>query len=222
MSERRSLVIAPHGLDEVLGCGGTMARESDAGVRVGVCVLAGDGTGRDAARRVAAARTAEILGTAPPDFVGFSENRLDTVPLVDVVGAVEARLRAIQPDTVYVCHGGNLNIDHQIAFKATLTATRPVPGSAVRELLAYEILSSTDWAFGALAGGFNPQCFVDVGTTLDRKLAALECYGDEVPGAPHARSTAAVRATLTARGATIGVEAAEAFEVIRSVRRQAG
>lgn len=211
------LVVAPHGLDESLGCGGVMARHADDGDTVHTLVLFGDGTGRDAKRRVNACAAVQILGTKEPSFTGFAENRSDTIPLTEIISAVERCVAEIKPQVVYVSHGGNLNIDHQTAFKATVTALRPVPGAFVRAVYAYEILSSTDWAPPGFAVPFRPTLFVDITAQLGRKLNALAAYGDEMRPEPHARSLASARTAALARGAIVGVGAAEAFEVIRQL-----
>ena len=211
------LVVAPHGLDEALGCGGTMARHADEGDTVHTLVLFGNGTGRDAARRVNAAAAAGILGSAAPRFAGFPENRSDTLPLLDIVGAIERCVNEIKPQIVYISHGGNLNIDHQTSFRATVTALRPVPGSPVRAIYAYEILSSTDWAPPGFGDDFRPHRFVDIGGQLERKLKALEVYGDEMRPSPHARSLEAVRALAKIRGGAPGFAAGEGFAVIRQI-----
>jgi len=214
---RSVLVIAPHGLDETLGCGGAIARHADEGDTVHVLVLFGDGSGRDAARRVNAQKSAKILGAQPPRFAGFPENRSDTLPLLDIVGVTEKCVAEVKPQVVYVSHGGNLNIDHQTAFKAAATALRPVPGSSVRAVYTYEILSSTDWAPRGLGEAFQPARFVDISAQLERKMKALEAYGDEMRPAPHARSLGNVRALAALRGATIGVAAAEGLMVVREI-----
>jgi LmbE family N-acetylglucosaminyl deacetylase len=211
---RTVLVIAPHGLDEALGCGGTMARHADEGDTVHTLILFGDGSGRDAARRINAQKAAKILGAQPPRFAGFPENRSDTLPLLDIVGVIEKCVSELKPEVVYVSHGGNLNIDHQTSFRAAVTALRPVPGSKVRAIYAYETLSSTDWA---PEGGFQPNCFVEITHTLDRKTKALEAYGDEMRAAPHSRSLENVRALARLRGSTIGVNAGEALLVVREI-----
>lgn len=114
---------------------------------------------------------------------------------------------------------GNLNIDHQTAFRAAATALRPVPGSPVAEFLSYEIASSTDWAPAGFGDVFQPTCFVDIGGVLDRKLQALELYAFDMRPEPHARSIKAIENLARARGATVGVPAAEAFAVLRIVSR---
>lgn len=211
------LVICPHALDEVLGCGGTIATHAGLGDRVDILVLFGDGSGLDATRRIAAPEVAKILRSNPPRFVGFPENRSDTVPLVEVVGAVERAIAAIKPATLYVPHGGSLNVDHQTTCRAAVTAARPVPQHPVRAIYGYEILSSTEWAPPQLGEPFLPARFVDISRTLELKLKALEVYAAEMRPPPHARSMAGVHAQATSRGHNVGILAAEAFTVIREL-----
>lgn len=214
------LVIAAHPDDEALGCGGAMARHSAQGEDVHVLFLA-DGVssregGGDADARAAAAReAAKVLGAKPPRFAGMPDNKLDTVPLLDVIKAVEAALADVAPDVVYTHHGGDLNVDHRIAQQATLTACRPLAGCPVRAIYAFEVPSSTEWNDDAQP--FIPNRFVDISATLDAKMKALACYSDEMRPFPHPRSVEAIEALAKWRGATAGLEAAEAFHVIRRV-----
>lgn len=217
---QRILVVAPHGLDEVLGCGGVIAAASDAGVEVSLLILCGDGTGHDEARRAGTRKAADILGIEHVSFFEAPENKTDTVPLGDLVGAVEDAVKTFTPDTVYAPHQGNLNIDHQNGFKATATALRPVPGQPVTAFYAYEILSSTDWAAPGYCVPFVPTRYVDITAQLDRKLAALAVYGGEMRLEPHARSITSVRRRALSLGATVGVEAAEAFVTVREIVRR--
>ena len=215
------LVVAPHALDEVLGCGGTMARHAADGHKVHILVLCGDGTGTDGKRRDAAMQAAALLGAEPPRFAGFPENRSDTVPLADVVDTIERTINELRPATVYVSHGGNLNVDHQTAYRATATALRPMPGSPTVALYAYEIPSSTDWAPPGLGESFRPTRFVETTAVLAKKLAALDLYAFDMRAQPHARSIKAVENLAHARGASVGLTAAEAFAVQREIVRGA-
>jgi N-acetylglucosamine malate deacetylase 1 len=219
MSAPPVLVVAPHALDEVLGCGGTIALHAAAGRKVQVLVLCGDGTGLDGKRRDAAKAAASLLGAEPPRFVGFPENRSDAVPLGSMVEAVERLTGELRPSAVYVSHGGNLNIDHQNAFRATATALRPIPGSPVAEFFSYEIASSTDWATAGFGEPFRPTHFVDIAPVLTRKLEALALYAFDMRPEPHARSMKAVENLSYARGATVGLKAAEAFMTLRTIAR---
>lgn len=215
-AEQRLLVVAPHGLDEVLGAGGTMAALADAGALVSTLILFGDGSGRDTARRQAAAKATTLLGGKPLNFGGFPENRGDTVPLVDLVGAIEAVVADVKPTIVLVPHSGCLHVDHRVSHQAALTALRPVPRSSVRMVAAYEILSSSDWA-GPGRDTFDPSLYVDVAATIERKRQALLCYGDEMRPPPHARSIEAAMRLVEMRGSTIGRDAAEGFVLLRQI-----
>jgi len=217
------LVVAAHPDDEALGCGGTMARLADEGERIHVLFVA-DGvsargqshldTGLEA-RRAAALRAMDILGAAPPIFLDFPDNRLDTVPLLDITQSIEGAIDTLKPRCVYTHHHGDLNIDHRIVHQAVLTACRPLPGSTVAAIYGFETLSSTEWEAGAPS--FDPRRWVDIGRTLERKIAALEAYREEMRPFPHARSIENVRALAMYRGATVGRAAAEAFSVIREI-----
>lgn len=211
------LVIAPHAMDEVLGCGGTMALHADAGDRVETLVLFGDGTGMDAGRRVAGPMAANILRSQPPRFTGFSENRSDAIPLLDIIGAIERVITEIKPSTVYVTHGSNLNIDHGTVFRAAITAMRPIPKHPVRSIYTYEVLSSTDWSPPSFGQPFTPNRFVEITAVMDRKLCALECYSAEMRASPHSRSISGVSALGQSRGHSAGVTVAEAFFLVREI-----
>jgi N-acetylglucosamine malate deacetylase 1 len=211
------LVVAPHAMDEVLGCGGALARHADGGDDVHTLVLFGNGSGMDAKRRESGPRAAAILGTAAPRFSGFPENRSDTIPLLDVVAAVDRAIGELRPQILYVPHGGSLNIDHQTTFRAALTAARPVPAYPVREIYGYEIASSTEWSSSTVSIPFLPGRFVDITGTFDRKMKALECYRAELRSSPHSRSVEGVTAHAASRGHSVGFAYAEAFSVVRQL-----
>lgn len=200
------LVIAAHPDDEALGCGGVLARHAGQGEDVHVLFLAdgvasrkGAGEAEAGARAAAARNAAKVLGARPPRFAGMPDNQLDTVPLLDVVKAVEEALADISPDVVYTHHGGDLNVDHRIAHRAALTACRPQGASPVRALYAFEVPSSTEW--NDTPETFIPNRFVDIGATLDAKLKALACYAGEMRPFPHPRSREAAEALARWRGA---------------------
>lgn len=219
------LILAAHPDDEVLGCGGTMARLAGEGHRVSVAILGQGAASRfapgspEAAAEVAALQeksreAGRILGVAEVLHFGLPDNRFDSLDLLDVVKIVEGEAERLRPEMVYVQHGGDLNVDHAVTFRAALTAFRPLPGSPTRGLFAFEVASSTEWAFGQFAPAFAPDTFVDVAATLDRKLAALAAYEGELRPFPHPRSERAVRAQAEWRGATAGLAAAEAFAAV--------
>lgn len=141
---------------------------------------------------------------------------MDSVPLLEIVQKLEPIIREVQPSVVYTHHHGDLNIDHRLTHAAVMTACRPVPGSSVREIYGFEVLSSTEWATQKSLS-FLPDYFVDITHQLRIKLDALGVYAEEMRNPPHSRSMAHAEVLAHHRGYSVGVDAAEAFEVYRII-----
>jgi len=170
------------------------------------------------ALRSNAKEAARLLGVKEVLFDQFPDNRFDQVPLLDVVKRAEAIIQEVQPAVIYSHHPGDLNIDHAVTFRAVLTATRPLAGCSVRDVYAFEVPSSTEWAFQRFEPAFRPNVFVDVTETIEAKVKAMETYASEIRCFPHPRSGEALRSIARRWGSVVGLEYAEAFELIRSVR----
>ena len=223
------LVVAAHPDDEILGCGATAARLVAEGHEVHFVILGEGMTSRNTQRadadlgqledlrRYAHAAAAKV-GVKSLGLHGLPDNRLDTVPLLDIVKIVEELVNRHSPAVIYTHHGGDLNVDHGVVHRAVLTATRPTAGCPVREIYAFEVPSSTEWAFQRIEPAFRPNVFVDITRTLETKIAAMECYESETRKFPHPRSPEALRAAAMRWGSVAGCAAAEAFELVRSVR----
>ncbi|TLU81986.1 MAG: PIG-L family deacetylase [Chlorobium sp.] len=215
------LVLAAHPDDEVLGCGGTIAKLADEGVIIHVAFLADGIFSRSdeqtilqeklQIRRTAAQKACTLLGVKSLSFGDFPDNRMDTVALLDITKAVESLITEHQVDTVFTHHAGDLNVDHRRVHEAVVTACRPQNGYPVKTLLSFEVPSSTEWQLTGSAPPFTPNWFVDISATLNRKMAALEAYAAELRDWPHPRSRQGVEHLAHWRGATVGVDAAEAF-----------
>ena len=229
MAASSILVVAAHPDDEILGCGATAARHVREGREVYFAILGEGITSRHTSReetgasqlsqlREHAHAAARKIGVKDIFFHKLPDNRLDTVPLLDVVKLVEDLVQKLSPEVIYTHHPGDLNVDHGVVHRAVLTATRPMAGQSVREVYSFEVPSSTEWAFQRLEPSFRPNVFVDIAGTLETKIAALACYDTELRAFPHPRSAEALRAIATRWGSVAGLQAAEAFELIRSVR----
>ena len=216
------LCVVAHPDDEVLGVGATLARHTQAGGEVYVLILSeGEEAKKDAPRshdrRAAAREAAAIMGISQVIFYDFPDQKLDVMPFIDVIRPIESALERLRPDVVYTHHGGDANTDHQLTFKAVYAACRPMTsfGSSVERLLTFETPSSTDQAPQLFGYTFGPNCFVDVESTWEKKIKALECYASEMVGGIHPRSYDYVEALARMRGGYAGVRLAEAFVVVR-------
>jgi len=221
------LVIAAHPDDEVLGCGGTIARLTSEGSNVYTLILGEGVTSRDRKRDLAkreneiaelkkqAENANRILGVKKVYTFDFPDNRFDSVPLLDIIKTIEKIKEDIKPDIVFTHHHGDLNIDHQITFKAVMTAFRPTKDQSVREIYSFEIPSSTEWNAPSSLTYFMPDYFVDVNKSLEIKINALKEYKMELRDFPHPRSLRAVELNAKQWGVKMGFEAAEAFKTVR-------
>lgn len=216
------IVIAAHPDDEVLGCGGTLARLAREGHQINVLLVADGERSRESAeqsidsellsaRNVAAEDACKILGCTSVKVLNLPDNRLDRLDRLDIVKQIEHFIERYQPSTVFTHHAGDVNIDHRVVHDAVIAACRPQPGHPVKELLFFEVPSSTEWRPPGSAVTFTPNVFFDISQTLDLKLKALQIYERELRDFPHSRSLKAIEALARWRGATVGVEAAEAF-----------
>ena len=220
------LVVAAHPDDETLGAGGTIARATNEGRDVSWLVL-GDGVSSRppthqaissaiAVRASECDRAAHHLGVQDISYGSMPDNRFDSIDLLDIIRLIESAINRVEPTLVLTHNRGDLNIDHQITHSAVVTATRPLAGASVKTVLAFEVPSSTEWNFGD-TNPFSPSVFIDISKTLDDKVQALSEYESEMRPYPHPRSPEALRALAAWRGAASGVEAAEAFDLIRTI-----
>lgn len=225
------LIVAAHPDDEVLGCGGTIARHADLGDLVHVLIVAEGATSRLQHRdRLAvvdelsslassARKASSILGVVDLQVLDFPDNRLDSLDRLDLTKLLEDRIDALQPQVVYVHHCGDVNIDHRRLHEAVVTACRPTPSHCVLKLLSFEVASSTEWQPPGSAPSFNPNYFVDISEQWSRKREALLAYASEMRPWPHPRSIESLEHLARWRGSQVGVQAAEAFCLLRQISR---
>lgn len=224
--KQKILVVAAHPDDEILGCGGTMAKHAQAGDEVQVLILAQGLTSRDSSvgqkkldqLHQTAIKANKSLGVKKVHFAQLPDNKLDTVALLDIAKVVEDRIDKFQPQIIYTHAANDLNQDHRQTHQAVFVAARPQPGQSVKEIFLFEVPSSTEWQDPHFGSPFMPEMFVDIKSTLKLKLKALKFYKGEMRAWPHSRSFKGVESLANWRGSSIGVEAAEAFLVGRSIR----
>lgn len=218
------LVLAPHPDDEVLGCGGVIARHAAAGDNVYVCVATRGLVELYADDLVAivrqeALKAHAILGVKETKFFDFPAPALDTVPRYKLASTIAKVLADWQIETFYIPHHGDIHSDHFHLHHAALVAARPLAHCPVRRILAYETLSETEWAPPQKDAVFYPTVFIDVAEHLQKKLDAMQCFASQVKPPPNARSLQNITALAHHRGATVACHAAESFMLIRQIDR---
>ncbi|MCH1613327.1 MAG: PIG-L family deacetylase [Flavobacteriales bacterium] len=217
------LIIAAHPDNEVLGCGGTIARHIFQGDKVHLVFMSDGVKSRSQfseeklKRRMDASKLAmSLLGISSSQYLGFQDNKMDNTTLLDIIQKLEPIIDNLKPSVVYTHHHGDLNIDHQLTHSAVMTACRPVPNFSVREIYGFEVLSSTEWS-NSLQSFFKPTYYVDITDHISTKISAAKAYEEEMRDPPHSRSIKHIEVLAQHRGYSIGVDMAEAFEIYRIV-----
>jgi LmbE family N-acetylglucosaminyl deacetylase len=220
----RVLAISAHPDDETLGCAGTLLKHRAAGDSV-YWIIATQAqepqwSGKVIEHKAAEVeRVAEAYGIEEYFKLGFPTVRLDVAPQADLIERIHDVVSKTTPQLVYLVHGGDVHTDHQAVFTATISVLKPfhMARLGVRRILCYETLSSTDAAPPQLERAFMPNVFSDITPYIGRKIEVMNLYKTEAHPDPLPRGPSAIRALARYRGATIGVEFAEAFMLIREL-----
>lgn len=221
------LIVAAHPDDEIIGVGATAARHVEEGDCV-KCVILGQGEAsrwknQQVPKELLAhlhtntMEAAKIIGFNDVIFADFPDNRFDSIDLLDIIKFVDSIITKFKPDIVYTHHAGDLNIDHQITYKAVLTASRPLPGNSISKIFTFSTLSSTEWTFSPVQQ-FCPTVFVNIEKQYHKKKSAIEKYDTELRPYPHPRSLKGIQLQSQLWGCMVGIQYAEAFMLIREIR----
>jgi LmbE family N-acetylglucosaminyl deacetylase len=218
------LVFAPHPDDEVLGCGGTIAKNNKQKDKVYLCIVTKAHT-PDWSEEFLKNRPKEIeksnkiLGIEKTYFLDFPTAKLDTISQKELNKAVLEIVQKVKPDVVYTPHLSDLSKEHRLTFEAVLVATRPIYKNPVKKILSYEALSETEWGRGFTKKAFQPDVYVDISDTFKKKIEAMKAYKSELKKYPHPRSLEVIKALAQKRGSEAGLRLAEAFVLIREINR---
>ncbi len=219
-SPGKVLIIAAHPDDEVLGCGGTIARLAEEGKEI-FCVFLGKGKAsrfEDEEENSAvikqerkillqeSARAGKILGIKDSFFLDFPDQKYETVSLQDVVDALREIFRKVNPSMVFTHHVQDINLDHHITWEAVERLCREIEQKDL-ELYSFIIPAASEWH----GVSFAPNAIVDITSTFSKKEAALRAYESELPEFPHPRSLKAVQGLAQYWGSQGGVAYGESF-----------
>lgn len=224
---KKILIVAAHPDDEVLGCFGTVARFIKQGYEAYTLILGEGKTSRDEKRVIEKNKNEiailnneikkanGIIGIKKVYVESFPDNRFDSVDLLDIIKVISKVKEKIKPDIIFTHYEHDLNIDHQITYKAVITATRPMQNESVKEIYSFEILSSTEWNYPL---SFSPDTYFDIEDTIGLKIQAMKAYKSELCSYPHPRSLEGINLNAKYQGMRVGQNYVEAFKVIRNIQ----
>ncbi|MCK4589148.1 MAG: PIG-L family deacetylase [Nanoarchaeota archaeon] len=225
MEKNKVLVIVAHPDDEILGVGGTLIKHVNQGDDI-FCLILGEGiTSRDKYGQGVLEELHEhcheagkVIGFQEIFLLKLPDNKFDSIPLLNIVKEIEKYLEKIKPNIIYTHHDGDVNIDHQLTHEAVMVACRPCNPNCPGELYSFETLSSTEWQINKKKL-FTPNIYVDIEYEINSKIKALKKYKSEVREYPHSRSVEGIKILAQFRGLESGLKYAEAFYLLREVKR---
>ena len=219
------LVIAVHPDDETLGCGGTLLRHRNEGDSIYWCIVtepskeAGCSAEHIRARNIEIERVAQMYEFSSVTRLGVSAGRVGEKPLISLVAAFSDVLSSIQPDILYLPFLYDVHSDHRYCFNAVISASKSFRQPSVQKILMMETQSETEFAVGVAGQAFVPNHFVDITKYLQQKLSIAKIYSTEFSQHPFPRSQQNIESLAVIRGATSGCFHAEAFQLIKEIRR---
>ena len=226
ITKKNILVVVAHTDDETLGLGGTIARHSLMGNKVyGISMTDGLSSRINVnnekikLRKKASEDAAKIIGLNWLKAANFPDNAMDTIPILKVIKIIEKAKAKIKPSLIYTHSSADLNIDYRIVSEATLAAFRPQTNEIWEEIRSFEVPSATDYGHKSVTNNFCPNLYINITETWKMKLNALKEYKMEMRKSPHSRSFDGLENLAKYRGNQVGLEYAEALEVIKKIHR---
>ena len=218
---KKVLITVAHRDDETIGCGGAIYRHYLKGDEV-YCLPFTDGVSardkvkkKDLKNRInSSIKASKILKFKWVENKKlFEDNKLDSYPLLDLVKVIEKVKSKINPDIVYTHYFNDLNVDHKAVSMATITAFRPLKKEKCKEILFFEIPSSTDYS----PQDFVPNYFVEISKHWLLKKKALLAYGNEIKNQKTSRDLSSLKSFYEYRGNTVGLKMCESFFIFKKL-----
>ena len=230
LNKKRILVVAAHPDDEILGCGGTIAKYIKQGAKVKTIILTKGISSRhekitnkvknlQSKLHKSSLLANRAIGVKEISYYDLSDNEFDNKSLLSLVKLLEKEIKKFKPNKIFTHFINDLNIDHQYTAKAVITAARPEYQNSVSEIIFFEVNSSTDYQINSNGMQFEPNFFVDISKTLKNKKNALNFYKSEMKKYPHSRSVKAIIDKNITIGNSFGLLACEAFQIVRKIEK---
>jgi LmbE family N-acetylglucosaminyl deacetylase len=202
MKKMNILAIGAHPDDIEFGCGGSLIKYADRGHHLFLLIMTEGGLGApNRIRKAEQLDAQEILGIRRIFWGNYEDTYLEVNK--DVINQVENVITEIRPDFIFCHFPDDTHQDHRHLAQVVISATR-----YIRNVLFYE---------GPTTQNFDPQIFIDISDTLDRKIKALEAHRSQIEKTNIEDLTIIelARSTANFRGTQGRVKFAEAFRALR-------
>ncbi len=220
---KKIIIISAHPDDEVLGAGGTILKHVANGDEVYWLITTSISEGQGFSKERVSSRREEIrqvekmLGIKKIFMLNYSTMTLSSSSLIEMVPQISNVFNEVEPEIIYCLNRSDAHSDHRVTFDAVMACTKSFRYPYVKRVLMYECLSETEFAPALFEKTFIPNYFIDISRFFKKKLEVMRIYGSELGQHPFPRSERNIEALATFRGASVGVEYAEAFQLIKFI-----
>lgn len=208
----RILAIGAHLDDIEIACGGTLAKAVESGHTVKVLIMSKSGYTNKEGNVQRSDEVAVVEGMNALHTLGIQDIEILDFPTKDipfssdVVNAIDVRMAAFNPDMIFTHHPFDTHQAHEGVSKATIAAAR-----RKNTVFFYEPITPSGRSYVA----FKPTLYVDIESTLEKKVASLKCHTSEYNKFGAEDWVEGVRCRCGFRGYEIGRKFAESFEILR-------
>lgn len=223
MTSKKILIVVAHPDDEVLGCGGIIAKYSSSN-DIYSCILSGDVEARVKRPELERlnldiTKSNSILGIKESFLGNFPNIKFNNVDHLEMVKFIESIIIKVQPEYIFTHHPNDLNNDHLHTSLACQAASslylRRNDLKPIEYLGFMEILSSTEWSYSNANSNYQPNTFIELSEEhIELKIKALNSYKDVMRNWPHPRSAEVLKSLAILRGTQMGAKYAESLQTV--------
>lgn len=217
------LVVSAHPDDEVLGCGGTLAKHRDNGDEISWLISTSMFENQGFSPKKIQTRQNEIktisnqLKMVNVFELNYPTMSLSYETLVQMIPQVAEIIKSIEPEVIYILNRSDAHTDHLITFKSVLANTKSFRHPYIKLVLMYECISETEFAPALSENTFIPNYYIDISEHINEKISLMKVYKSELGEHPFPRNETNIKALATFRGASVGVNYAEAFQLLKFI-----
>ena len=220
------LVVAVHGDDETLGCGGTLLKHKAQGDEIHWLLITGPTENHPfnfsketiEKRNETIDKVGKMYGFNSTTYLALPTIFVHSVDFGEIVKKVSDAIKKIQPNVIYMMSNNDVHSDHRVTFDAVYSCTKSFRYPFIEKIYMMETLSETEFAPAISAKAFIPNVYVDITNYIEKKLEIMSMYDTEVMEDPYPRSLSSIKALARVRGSRAGVMYAEAFQLLYEKR----
>ncbi len=217
------IVISAHPDDETLGAGGTILKHVANGDKVFWLIVTnvfenqGFSEKRVESRQFEIREVEKLFGIFKTFLLNYPTMTLSSSSLIKMVPQISSIFSEVQPEIIYTLNRSDAHSDHRVIFDAVMACTKSFRYPYIKQILMYECISETEFAPALAEKAFLPNYYVDITAYLDKKNEIMKIFESEIAEHPFPRSIENIKALAHFRGASVGVQYAEAFQLLKYI-----